>query len=322
MNNSLLFLDLETTGHDPLKKVNGYLVPWHEIIDIAALLVEQKNLKVLGFLKTKVRPEHPERCLPNLVNHYPERAARGEWDEAVPLRHALDELLPFASKYGTVAVPGGQNWFFDWSFLTVAFAWCDISESEYSKHLHYTRFDTRSMAVQELLRPGEVYDPAEFSIRNGRLLTRLGLEPEPEVHEAINGARKAFEVYRKLMYKKLERVSKNASGKDTCWPGCAKDWSLERPAWGHCVMFALYANEAFGGEIVFVEAVLPGGIVAPHYFNCLSGEDVDFSSSQFGEGTKFRGRKIVTREEVLSLPDNEAGRYAIFRKRVDRIVRL
>lgn len=194
----LLFLDLETTGHDPLKKVNGYLVPWHEIIDAAALLVEQENLEVVGFYRARVRPEHPERCLPDLVNHYPERATHGEWDDAVPLEHALGELLRFASKRGIVAVPGGQNWFFDWSFLIVAFAWCNISESEYNKCLHYTRFDTRSMAVQKLLRPGEIYDPAEFSIRNGRLLKRLGLEPEPEVHEAINGARKAYEVYKKL----------------------------------------------------------------------------------------------------------------------------
>src|SRR3989344_905563 len=37
--NPLLFVDIETTGHDPLKLVNGQIVPWHEIIDFAALFV-------------------------------------------------------------------------------------------------------------------------------------------------------------------------------------------------------------------------------------------------------------------------------------------
>ncbi len=317
----LLFTDIETTGHDPLKRVGDHLVLWHEIIDIAGILVAQGNLSAVDAIQFKVRPEHPERCLPNLVNHYPERVACGEWRDAVPLGYALGRFVTFACQLGTPAILIGQNFFFDWNFLTAAFAWCGIPESEYKKCLDYTRLDTRSMAAQELLQLGEVYDPAEFSIRNGRLLARLGIEPEPEVHEAMNGARKACEVYRKLQYGKLERVLRNASGKDTCWPGCVEQWSPGNPAWGHCAMYALYVNEFLGGEIVFVEAVFPDSASAPHYLNCLNGEDTDFSSSQFGKGTFFRGRKIVTRESVLLLPDNEAERYEIFKRRVSELFR-
>lgn len=194
----LLFNDNETTGHDPLRKIGNYLVPWHEIIDMGAILVDPDTLEVLDTFEQKVIPTHPERCLPNLVNHYPERARRGEWKNAVYLEPAVRKFLEFAGSRGVPAVVLGQNYFFDWSFISVAFAWCGIMESEWGRYLHYTKLDTRSMSVQELLRPGEVYDPDEFSIRNGKLLERLGIEPEPEVHAAINGARKAFEVYKKL----------------------------------------------------------------------------------------------------------------------------
>lgn len=194
----LLFLDLETTGHDPLARIGDHLIPWHEVIDIGAVLVDQEGLEVVGEFQEKVRPIHPERCLPDLVNNYKERAAHGEWDGALALPDAIRQLLNFAKSRGTVSIPGGQNFFFDWTFLTVALAWCGISEGEWRKYIHYTRFDTRSMAVQALLDPGQIYDPQEFSMRNNRLLLRLGIEPEAEVHEAINGARKAFEVFRKL----------------------------------------------------------------------------------------------------------------------------
>ncbi|OGZ00405.1 MAG: hypothetical protein A2945_03615 [Candidatus Liptonbacteria bacterium RIFCSPLOWO2_01_FULL_52_25] len=200
MEYPLLFLDLETTGHDPVRRIGDHLVPWHEIIDIGALFVDEKDLSIVGKFSEKVTPEHPERCLPNLVNHYPERAARGEWDEAISLDAAIGQLFDFVRSYaaGTAAIPGGQNWFFDWNFLSVAFAWCGVSENTWKKHIHYTRFDTRSMAIQELLRPGEGYDPDAFSLRNGRLLERLGIPPEPEVHEGLNGALKSFEIYKKL----------------------------------------------------------------------------------------------------------------------------
>lgn len=201
----LLFLDLETTGHDPLKRVGQNLVPWHEIIDIGGILVDPERLSVVAEFEKKVMPAHAERCLPDLVNRYRERAARGEWLTGTILPVAIHKLLWFAGSTGETAILLGQNFFFDWNFLSVAFAACGIEESEWKKFLHYTRLDVRSMAAQALLGPGEVYDPDEFSMRNSRLLKRLGIDPEPEVHEAINGARKSFEVYRKLRELRADR---------------------------------------------------------------------------------------------------------------------
>jgi len=195
----LLFLDLETTGHEPLRMVNGVLVPWHEIIEIGAVLADQR-LNVLAELSVKVRPVHPERCVPNIVNHYPERAARGEWNNAFPLTDGVRDVL------GTIAwntpnqqvVPTGQNPAFDWSFLLVAFALCGITEDVWAQYLHYAKLDTRTMAVQQLWEPGTTYDPAAYSLRNETLARTLGITMESYPHEAINGARQAYTVFKKL----------------------------------------------------------------------------------------------------------------------------
>lgn len=201
----LFFTDLETTGHDPLKRIGNHLIRWHEIIDIGGIMVDQKTLQILATFEAKIIPKHPERCLPNLINDYLARAMRGEWKDALPLETVIKLLFGFINQFHAVCIPGGQNWFFDWNFLSVAFAWCGISEKEWRKYFHYTRFDTRSMAIQELLAVHETYDPEEFSLRNGRLLERLEIEPEPEVHKAINGAMKAFEIYKKLRKLRLLR---------------------------------------------------------------------------------------------------------------------
>ncbi len=202
----LLFLDLETTGHDPLMRLGRMIVPWHEIIDAGGLLIDQRDLSIIDMFECKMKPGHPERCLPKLVNDYPERARRGEWDNAILLEAAIGRLLDFAGQTGVPAILAGQNFFFDWNFLMVSLALCDVTETMRDAAFHYTRLDVRSMAVDALLKPGEVYDPGEFSMRNGKLLARLGIEPEPEVHTGPNGAMKSLEVYRKLSQLRAARA--------------------------------------------------------------------------------------------------------------------
>ena len=194
--NPLLFVDIETTGHDPLKLVNGQIVPWHEIIDFAALFVNPVTLDMYKAISLKVKPEHPERCLPDLINHYPERASRGGWEVARPLDEVMHYFLKFCVEDKVIAI--GQNFFFDWSFISVGFASSGISESDWGKCLHYSKLDIRSMAVQALLKPNEAYNPNNFSLRNGSLSERLGIAPEPIPHTAYNGAMQAYLVYKRL----------------------------------------------------------------------------------------------------------------------------
>jgi len=200
MTQPLIFLDLETTGHDPLKKLGLLsdteveLMPWHEIIEIGAIAADPKSLEIFGTFEIKVAPRHPDRCLEDLINHYPERAAKGEWDEAVPLYDAIQEFIAFCGKW-EMAHLIGQNFFFDWLFLKIAFMVCGVTDEDIRTHIHYKMLDTASMAVQELLTSGECYDPQNFSLRSGLLQKQLGLPPEPEPHTALNGAFQAHSVF-------------------------------------------------------------------------------------------------------------------------------
>lgn len=204
----LLFLDLETTGHDPLKRfglltdTEVELVPWHEIIEIGAIAADPQSLKILDVFEIKVAPRHPERCLPDLINHYPKRAAKGEWDNAVPLYDAIQEFIVFCYKYEMVHLIG-QNFFFDWSFLKIAFMVCGVEDEDIKKCIYYKMLDTASMAVQALLEHDECYDPRNFSLRSGLLQKQLRIPPEPEPHTALNGAFQAYNVF--LALKKLRK---------------------------------------------------------------------------------------------------------------------
>ncbi|HTP57200.1 MAG TPA: hypothetical protein VMJ72_02930 [Candidatus Paceibacterota bacterium] len=199
-----LFLDLETTGHEPIQRQDEVFVPWHEIIELAAVMVDQQSLAVRGEFSRKVQPLHPERCIPNIVNDYPARAARGEWAEASPLADVVRWFLCWIADHAPegTTVPCGQNPGFDWSFLSVAFALSGITEGTRTRMFHYAKLDTRSMAVQALWQPGSPYDPDAYSLRNEKLAQTLGIAMEPYPHEALNGARQALAVFRALRQRK------------------------------------------------------------------------------------------------------------------------
>lgn len=206
----LLFLDVETTGHDTVRRIGFVedigcmLVPWHEIIEIGALAATVRGSTVLNKFEIKITPQHPERCIPNLINHYPERADAGEWDKAVSLKEGIDSLLTFCDNFDMIHLIG-QNFFFDWSFLSIAFAECGISDETIQKYMHYKKIDTASMAVQELLKPAETYDPKNFSLRGGILQKRLNISPEPIPHTALNGAMQAFQLFIALREQRIAR---------------------------------------------------------------------------------------------------------------------
>jgi len=199
------FIDIETTGHDPLKKVGNVLVPWHEIIEIGMVVADQPNFDKLGEFEIKINPQHPERCISNLINEYPKRAFNGEWNDAVSLNCALKKLFEFLGQWQEKIIPTGHNFFFDWNFLQVAFVCCDILNEDLSRFFHYTRLDTRSMAVQELLEPNVIYDPREFSVRSGKISKRLGIKQEPYPHTALNGAMQSYKIFKKIR----ENVNQN-----------------------------------------------------------------------------------------------------------------
>lgn len=213
---SFAFPDVETTGHDALAYAGAsntgdvLLRPRHEIIDIGCVLADGNTLEIMAEFSVRVNPRHPERCEPyaDKINHFISRSQAGEWDTAVSLADALELFFSWLTKcaHGTTPILQGQNFTFDWNFLTAAFAACDIAEEEWGKYFHYSRGDVRSMAVQELWVPETPFDPKDYSLRGGLLQKALNLPPEPMPHRALNGAHQAYRAF-----KALRELRKNRS---------------------------------------------------------------------------------------------------------------
>lgn len=211
---TLGFIDVETTGHDPIAQIRvegkTLIQPWHEIIDLACVFVRTPEFEIAGEFSTLVKPEHPEHhdLKTTPITNFPNRWRGGEWNDAPSLDSAIKGLFQACRMYAgekAVVVPGGQNFFFDWSFLSTAFALLGIENDEHAKYIHYKRIDVASMAIQELWDPRTPLDMSKFSLRSGLLQETLGIEPEPKPHYAINGALQAYWTFKKLSERKLIR---------------------------------------------------------------------------------------------------------------------
>jgi DNA polymerase III epsilon subunit-like protein len=103
----IAILDVETTGLDPAK---------HEIVEIGAILVNEEFDIIMQF-ERQVKPERIDDADPIAlaINGYdPEK-----WHEAVSIKRALIDLLPFVEGDTTIA---GWGVSFDVSFLRQAYA--------------------------------------------------------------------------------------------------------------------------------------------------------------------------------------------------------
>ena len=159
--------DVETTGLDPSK---------HEILEIGLVVFgSSPPFEIVDTLDIKVKPEHIETAEPRAleVNGYDPAL----WIDSVPLPKAL-ELYYNKARGCTFA---SHNVTFDWGFIG--------NDSRFSHH----KLDTVSIAWAKL-----PHDKVKgYGLKT--LCNYLGIEPEPVVHHAINGAMKAYELYVKLM---------------------------------------------------------------------------------------------------------------------------
>ncbi len=176
----LAFIDLETTGLNPLR---------HEIIEIGLVLAEQKRragaykLAVIDEWEIKVLPSRIEDAEPEAlrINGY----KKEDWLFAVELAGALKEL----SRRTKNAVIIAQNIAFDWSFLEKAYRDTGVPMS-----LHPNRkLDTISLWFGKY---HMLPDPEKFGLYH--LAKYLGIQNE-KAHTALSDARTLFEIYKKVM---------------------------------------------------------------------------------------------------------------------------
>ncbi len=171
----LVFIDLETTGTSPWK---------HEIIEIAYLIVNQKDLAIEEEYTAKTKPLHIETAdkeAIDLVGYNEE-----EWKDALPLEEPLSKLAQ-SGKHG-IAV--GQVIHFDLMFLQKAYE--DMNEP-YPFIYHY--LDTVGLAYMKL----RDNPPESFSL--GSLMRRFDIPPRTRAHRAMDDIRATYELFKRIVEK-------------------------------------------------------------------------------------------------------------------------
>ena len=121
----------------------------------------------------------------------------------------------------------------------------------------------------------------------------------------------------------LTNAFKIAWSKDT---SSEENWSSENPASGQCAVTACVLQDYLGGKILHTNAALSDGTTISHYFNSLSGTDIDLTKQQFPVGTVFSEAKqktrgfSTTREYCLSFPGTYK-RYELLKSRVTELTK-
>lgn len=169
---NIAVVDLETTGLDCKS---------HEIIEFGLVVCSQPSLQIVDVWETKVKPTHLETATEEAfkVNGY----NKEEWESADNLKAALET---FAMKTEECILCGHNIWF-DWSFLNEAFTKHNVKYK-----LDYHMLDTFTMVWQKLsttpLTRANLNVAAKF----------LGIQPEPTMHRALNGAMTDYKLLKAL----------------------------------------------------------------------------------------------------------------------------
>lgn len=164
--------DVETTGLDCEK---------NEIIEIGFVSFDSETFEIIETFDIKVRPERPEEGDPRAyeVNGYNAE----EWQNAVSLEEAMRQYVEKA-KGSTFCA---HNMIFDYGFLNAASRKTGVP-LPFSRH----KLDLLTLAWTKLHR-----EIKAFSLKN--LCEYLNIEPEPEMHRALNGAMAEYHVFRRIM---------------------------------------------------------------------------------------------------------------------------
>lgn len=164
-------VDLETTGLD------AYV---HEIVDIGAIIFDSKTPDEYEIIDCRVKPIHLETADPAALKVNGYNAA--EWESAPTITEGLQLLQQKAS--GAIFI--SYNVTFDWSFIQQAY-----KNSPLRNPFNYHKFCLMTLAWSRL--------PHAQSLKLREICALLDIPPEPEIHKALNGAKRAFEVYKKIM---------------------------------------------------------------------------------------------------------------------------
>jgi len=172
----LLFIDLEMTGLDIEK---------HEIVEIAALLVDSNTYEVKGEYHSKVKPKHFDTADPDI--HKMLDYSEALWKDAKPIAQVLQELAEFAPNSHFV----GYNSAADRMFLEQAYL---REGKQLNKFFDYHLLDVYSLAF--------IYfkdKAAPERLRLRMVATELGVNVPEGKHNALDDVRLTYQVFLKLI---------------------------------------------------------------------------------------------------------------------------
>lgn len=168
----IALIDLETTGLD--NKI-------HEIIELGFIVFDSDTCEIKHKFNFKIKPEHIETASIEAlkINGYDIE----EWNNAI----TINQALIFLTKATQDCTFMSHNVTFDWGFIDEAFKKQDI-KNPYPYH----KLDLLSMAFIKIPHS----KVKSWSLKT--IATYLGVELEPKIHRAINGAECAYQCYKKL----------------------------------------------------------------------------------------------------------------------------
>ncbi len=179
-NRNLAFIDLETTGLDPIK---------HEIIEIGGIVARQipqagrgSAIEPIAEFEYKIKPK-------DLTSADPEALRINGYNDADWLfAPDLEQVLPAIADQTEGAIMIAHNVMFDWNFLNQAFLRTGIKNK-----MHYHKIDLLAMAFAKL------YHQEEVQYFNLASLAKHFDITNPKAHTALADTQTAFAIYRKLL---------------------------------------------------------------------------------------------------------------------------
>ena len=161
-------------------ETGGLVAGVDEILGIGLVVFEaEPPFKILDTLDIKVKPEHIETASAQalLVNGYNKEG----WKDSIP----LEEAMKLYRNKARGSMFAAHNVTFDWGFIGETKRKFD----DFDRH----KIDTLSLAwgiiPHDKIKSWSLKSICEY----------LDIEPEPAIHNALNGATKAYEVYVRLM---------------------------------------------------------------------------------------------------------------------------
>lgn len=170
---NIAITDLETTG---------LFVDRHEIIEIGLVLINQPDLEIIETFEIKVKPANISTASDFALNL--NGYNKKDWKNAPDLSEALQQYLNKTKD----AIFSAYNVQFDLPFIKQA---CMKTGLPYSLDYHCIDIPT---LVWKSLRESKIE-----RLNLNYVAQYFGLEAEPRVHRALNGAMLAYKVLKKVV---------------------------------------------------------------------------------------------------------------------------